>query len=239
MRALKSITPFALQSITTDQFRWLHTEAWEDKHYEFFIEKRAKYSFSHFRDDLKQSENQRQPRPMPAQRWILNHQAEPSRPLGWVEATKITGTYQRGFVLFHLNLTNQDDGWQCAALVHFASALFIAGKLDVLTIQAVEKDLEDKFSNLYPSWDWNHDVLNVQKKTSQWMASKAGPIIRGRTARYDAPSWWERADAQAEKRKLSYLERRVTRIEQPSLKEKLSERRKKGGLLSLFFGQRR
>ncbi len=199
MNAYSIIPPLAANSFSTSECRWLHSEAWNDRHFEYFTQNyqpeigniAKPYPFNHGRKS--------QP-PQVEGRWILEDLDQNLK--GWIEVWGSYGTFRKAQIL----VSNHQDGWvqaQSNQLAFILSAVLLSSKADLVElIMSSQRQIESlndwgEFKNI-----WSIDEGDLTRVDGN-------PMLKTRVLQITPSKWWQSSIGRRQKTALSYLTKRI------------------------------
>jgi hypothetical protein len=206
-----SIIPrFATSSVTTPDFRWLAAEAWTDE---------RKLEFARFRQALPQSNayapvpwesNRRRVPPVLVGRWLL----ERDEGAAAVGAAEVVGIL-RAFRTLHVTVTRCGDersgGWvraeNQAALSLLLSAVMMAARADLVVLALADEAAAAALGEA--GWGVVKEVWVPQRTLFVDAFEEAPAARRMQTVTVDPHEWWLTDRGAADRKTLSYLEKRL------------------------------
>jgi len=191
-------------SFTTAKYKWLHSEAWTDRHFEYFVT-----SYQHKVGKLSKIPSfQRGFKTQPPQlegRWIL--ETTEGQMCGWAEVTGIYTSFRKSYFL--VDTTEPEwTGEMLDQLSFLISAIFIATKSDLIrvissNIHKLQNAVDEKWGNSIAIKSPIPDFLafnSALDSTGQFYQSLAIEI--------DPLTWWQTPRGRIHQKNLTYLGKR-------------------------------
>ncbi len=223
-------TPFAATTLSTNDFRWLHQEGWENYHIEYFAGSRGTIPL------LISAPAPAAPRKRGAQlklwragRWILESNTHRGQPLAWAEAQFLAHSFAKTQINLYVSPEAKELSEQISqALCLLISGCFVLSKSDIVTI--IPYGDAPRFLNLLSGMEKKPQLSFL---SFGWATPNLPPhssqLIN--TFSTSKASWAKTVEGHFALRQLSYLEKR--------LKEREFRPQKfRRGLLGFLFPRR-
>lgn len=217
-----SIPRFAVSSLTTREFRWLHPEAWNDEHKERFLALRQGPASGLYAPPPFVHARRRIP-PMKVGQWLL--ETDDGGVLAVVEAEVLQSHFNTLQIV--VSKCCGDLGWReplaTRALSFVISGLAIMTKADVVRVVPLTRAIAAELAGF--GWGTTQEV-------EAFVAQSATLVpFRLKTLTIDPHQWWEVEPGKSDRVALGYLEKRIKFEDE---KNEKPERRQRPGLFGLL-----
>jgi hypothetical protein len=198
----------AANSFSTSICRWIHLEAWTDRHYEYFVDNYQTH-IGNIAKPIPCNLGRKSQPPQIEGRWILEN--ADGDYLGWVEVTGYYGIFRKSQILF----SHQSNGWNGELLDQLAfiiSAIMISSKSDLVSLIGTNPEQtnslnENEWGTSKELWTFNENGLVKHDQE---------PSLTCATIEIDPIEWWQTSVGRRQKAALSYLQKRITMDEKRS-----------------------
>lgn len=220
----------ATSSLTTAEFRWLHTEAWDDRQKTAFAALRQSDRPLNLYAGVPYESGRRRPAPELTGRWLLEWPA--GEPRAVVEAQG----FLKAFRTVHVVVTRYDDagGWNpktLPALSLMLSGLMLLTHADLFIVIPIEEQAAGAIS--FAGWGSRKSVWSPVLPQVWDAALLQGALaMPADVVAIDPHEWWLQDHGVADRRTLSYLEKRLD-SEARAEKSRMQGRQRSRG----FFGR--
>lgn len=219
------IPPFQSVSLSTNNFRWLHSSAWTDLDISFFSEHRCFRPEQLFRPLSNSSDSRKLP-VFFSEKWTLSRFRNLDAPLCWAEYQFYSGKFLKSYLFYDFTVVENKEFVE-ETLSLLISSIFIIYKPDILYLMPPAPAGEAPI-DLFKGWGERKEVFS--SKGLDWISSQHDTIGKFDYLHLTPTLWWTTEHGIRDKKTLAYLSLRHNYREQ-----KIRPTPRKKGLFTRLF----
>jgi hypothetical protein len=203
-----SVTSIERYTLTTNDFRWLHCEAWEKEHIAYFARRRGEVTDQIHKPAATSRKNLNYAKIQNYGRWVLTSADSPEQPWAFCEVQRTQSRFSKFFLLVSVDEVDQDRRQMFYDAVSLlVSAIIDASGAGLLHLHAPHQDslmgMSEYFGiKMTATFSFNEAEL---------LYGQEDPLLSYDSIKVDPGDWWELPIGLKNRPRTSYLKTRAQR----------------------------